>query len=202
MTGTAPTWVLGVHGVIDRFYGGDMRETGQVADLSDYGVRPGPGVPAWSPTVVGLISTAVRRGVDVRWMTRSYDVDRVLAMTCVIDELPEIPVLTERDMPADYTPPRPGIVPIEVGHSWEVDGVAKIIPVDGPLLWTPSIDCVRGVDVACGTGGSRTIDEGVRWRTGPTTVIRARYTDRIYYLTDGDVEVIARWVDTYGLSAG
>lgn len=112
------------------------------------------------------------------------------------DVVPDIPILTELDMPAQYRLPLRGLAGTDIDPGWESEAVTALVPQDFPLLWIPSFQCACDWEHDCGSDRvDRTTKGVVQRRTGETTVITAKTSGgRITFMTDHDMETITRWV--------
>lgn len=195
-----PAWILGFEDVLSRHRSNSPTESRELDEFSSTAASRylRPSEQRWSPELCNLIAQAVGAGIDVRWLVLSQPgVAIVRAFTEALpDDLPDIPILTELDMPAGYRLPRHGLTGTSIEPGWESDAVTALVPGDAPLLWTPGFQCACDSQFACGSDrADRTTKDVVRRRAGQTTVITAKSTNgRITFMTDHDMKTIAKWI--------
>ncbi|CPR34215.1 Uncharacterised protein [Mycobacteroides abscessus] len=198
-TAARPVWILGFEDVLSRHRSGAPGASCEI-DLATQGVTRylEPWSQRWSPELCSLISKAVSVGIDVRWLVLSHPGVAVLrAFTdALAGDLPDIPILTELDMPREYRLPRHGFTGTGIEPGWESDAVMALVPQASPLLWTPSFQCACDSEFVCGSDRvDRTTKSVVRRREGSTTVITPKsIRGRITFMTDHDMKTIAKWV--------
>lgn len=195
-----PVWILGFDAVMSRCHSGASSSSRELGDLAHKAASRNLALAEqrWSPDLCNQIAEAVRGGIDVRWLVLSRPgvADLRMIAEALPDVVPDIPILTELDMPAQYRLPLRGLAGTDIDPGWESEAVTALVPQDVPLLWIPGFQCACDWEYDCGSDRvDRTTKGVVQRRTGETTVITAKSLDgRITFMTDHDMETIARWV--------
>lgn len=199
-TESRPVWILGFDAVMSRFHSGASSSSSELGDLAHKAASRNLALAEqrWLPELYNQIAEAVRGGIDARWLVLSRPGVAILRMIAeaLPDDVPDIPILTELDIPAQYRLPLRGLAGTDIDPGWESEAVTALVPQDVPLFWIPSFQCACDWEYDCGSDRvDRTTKGVVQRRTGETTVITAKTSGgRITFMTDHDMETITRWV--------